>query len=211
MRGPRFRRRPRVAVAKPRPGGAAKRAPKPKQPFDPGAAWATAQAILAAPPHKPNIVRRESVGALVARWLLPLDCAPTTNAQIKMARNSPWVLDALKKRVLVRMLRQSGGKRAPAPLAGRPHVRVVIFSSGREDYDRSRTKIIVDRLQRGHRQRPSIIPLAQWRKAEAELPPLELGWLAGDGVKDIDLATWQETCAPGKGCVLVELYTGETT
>ncbi len=191
-------------------GGAAKKPVKPKkrkQAFDHAAALAMTQAILAAPPAKAHIVRRDAVGALLLQMIFPLEDAPTGNMQLKMSRNAPWQYDKLKRRVLARMLRQAGGRRRE-PLPGRPHIRAVVFSSGREDYDRGRTKVILDRLQCGRRVRPDEIPLEQWRKLEPTLPPLELGWLQDDTVDAIDLATWQEVAPRGKGCVLVEVYTG---
>lgn len=199
MRRP-FRRKPAAAPKKPRP------APKP---FNLSASIALVRATLAAPPKRTTIARRPAVGSLLAWWVLPLWCAPTSNVQLKMSRHAPFAVEQLKRRVLSTMLNQAGGSRAASPLPGRPHVRVVVFTSGRPDYDTGRTKLILDRLQRGRHARPANIALEQWREIEPTMRPRELGWLRDDTVEAIDLATWQEPAPPGSGCVLVELYSGE--
>jgi hypothetical protein len=187
------------APKKPRP------APKP---FDAQASLEMALAILAAPPKRDTITRRDPAGDIVARWVLPLECAPTGNALMKKAAYGGWCLSAAKSRVRKLMLEQSGGKRAAAPLPGRPHVRVVIFSSGAEDYDQGRTKFIVDRLQPGKKQKPKKMAKHVWDAIRAKAPPVDLNWITNDTREAIDLASWQEPAPPKKGCVLVELYTG---
>lgn len=186
--------------------------PKPaKKLFEPRAAFDRACQILAEPPRRPDTPRRDPVGDFIARWILPLDDAPTTNRMIEMGRLGTWALAAAKKRVRTRMLHQCGGRRPREPLSGRPHVRVIVFSHNVQDYDQGRTKFIVDRLQIGQRRKPKEMPDALWTRIKEAAPPVDLGWIAGDRRDQIDLATWSEACAPGEGCVLVELYTGEAT
>jgi hypothetical protein len=181
----------------------------PRKSFDASVAMGFALAALDAPPP-PKVTRAEAVGEFVARWVLPLEDAPTANRLIELGRIGQWALAALKKRVRKLMLDQSGGRRAPVPLGGRPHVRFVVFSSGREDYDRSRTKIPIDRLQPGRRKKPKAMPEHLWARLKDQLPPVDLNWIRDDTRDAIDLATWQEPAPPGKGCVLVELYRGAT-
>jgi hypothetical protein len=185
------------------------RAKSQQKSFDASVAMGFALAALDAPPPS-KVTRVEAVGELVGRWVLPLEDAPAANRLIELGRIGQWALAALKSRVRKRMLDQSGGRRAPVPLSGRPHVRFVIFSSGREDYDRSRTKIPVDRLQPGRRKRPKAMPEHLWARLKDQLPPVDLNWIRDDTRDAIDLATWQEPAPPGKGCVLVELYRGAT-
>lgn len=194
---------PTTGLALPKP----RKLPSPKQAFDPVAAMVFARTALGLPPAS-TVTRVWAVGEFAAGWVLPLEDAPTTNRLIELGRAGTWALAALKKRVRKRMLDQSGGRRAQEPLPGRPHVRIVIFSSGRQDYDRSRTKIILDRLQPGSRRRPDGMPEHLWERLRAHQPPVDLNWIRDDTVEAIDLATWQEPAPPGHGCVLVEIYTG---
>lgn len=203
MRSMRPRFRKTAATAK-----APKKPKAPLKPFDAQSALEMALATLAAPPKRADTERREPVGDIVARWILPLSCAPTANRMIELGRIDVWTLEAAKNRVRKLMLLQSGGRRAKAPLPGRPHVRVVVFSHNIQDYDQARTKFIVDRLQRGEKKKPKKMPDHVWALAKDKMPPVDLNWIAGDRRDQIDLATWPEACAPGKGCVLVELYTG---
>lgn len=198
----RFRKRATVGTTAPK-----KPKPAPK-PFDAQAALEMALAALSKPPKRADTERREPVGLLKARWILPLSCAPTANRMIEMGRFGTWSLDSAKRKVRKLMLEQCGRRRAKEPLAGRPHIRIVPFSHNIQDWDQSRTKFILDRLQRGQKRKPKKMADHVWALVKDKMPPVDLNWIAGDRRDQIDLATWPEACAPGQGCVLVELYTG---
>jgi hypothetical protein len=214
-----FRRR---KAAAPAPGAPvpAKKPRKPAKPFDVAAALAFIDARLAEPPPpekrlkagrvRPAVQRVEGVGSLVLRCVLPLDDAPTENRLIELGRIGPWSLESLKKRVLKRMLAQVGA-RAATPLPGRAMVRMVRFTHTAQDYDTGWTKIPLDRLQRGRRTRPQELSPEVWARMVEKMGPAELGYIRGDSRHEIDLAAWSETVPPGKGCVLVEVWTGRAT
>lgn len=191
---------------------AAAKMPKRKRakPFVIADARAMAAAILAAPIAKPHIERPSpSAGSFVGSWVLPLESCPRLNALAEMPN---WARKKLKTAALKTMLVQCGLRRAPAPLPGRPVVRAVRFSSVEPDRDSSWTKIGVDRLCVGKRARPksmASLTAAQWKEAQAKMGPVGLGYLADDKPSVLDLQAWWEPCAPGHGCVYIELWTGE--
>jgi hypothetical protein len=209
-----FRRRKAAA-----PSGAAatKRPKKPAKAFDVAAAIAFVDARLAEPPPpekrlkagrvRPGVRRVEGAGACILRCVLPLEDAPTANRLIELGRIGPWALAKLKKRVLSRMLLQVRA-RAAKPLQGRAMVRMVRFTHTAQDYDTSWTKIPLDRLQVGKRERPEHLTAEQWSSVQAQLGLAELGYIRGDSQHEIDLAAWSEPAPPGRGCVLVEVWTG---
>jgi hypothetical protein len=85
------------------------------------AAWVAerltrALATLAAPPAKPHIERSSPVGALVARFVLPLElCLPLN----RFAELKGYARKRIKDAALLLMLAQLRSERAPAPLPGR--------------------------------------------------------------------------------------------
>jgi hypothetical protein len=194
---------PRVSVKAP------KRKRAPIKPFSIVDAHVMAAAILAAPVAKQHIERpAPSDGVFVASWVLPLELCPRLNA---LAELPNFKRKALKTAALKIMLAQCGLRRAPAPLPGRPIVRAVRFSSGEPDRDAAWTKVPIDRLCMGSRKRPkSMLTLtpAQWKDAQARMGPVGLGYLADDKPSALDLQAWWEPCAPGHGCVYIELWTG---
>jgi hypothetical protein len=212
MRRAAFRRR--ATTGEP---AAAKKPRKPAKAFDVAAALAFVDQRLAEPPPpekklkggrvQPAVERVEGVGSLVLRCVLPLEDAPTTNRLVEMGRFGTWALKKLKARVLKRMLEQIGA-RAAAPLTGRPMVRIVRFSGRVKDYDTGFTKVPLDRLQIGKRKRPDHLSPDVWARMQEQMGPAELGYLRGDSQGEIDLAAWVESAPPGKGCVLVEVWTG---
>lgn len=188
-------RRNLTTPKKPRP------APKP---FDVAARLEETIAALAAPAPE-GITRVAPVGDIVHQWVLPLEVCPGINGQRHM---HGWQMEKLKKACLGMMLAQQGGRRAPTPLPGRPMARCVRRSSNRPDRDQAFSKIPIDRLCVGRRRRPKNVPADVWAEMERQMGPADLGWLVDDKEKNLDLATWWEPAPPGKGCVLVELYTG---
>lgn len=194
---------PRVGVKVP------KRKRSPPKPFIVADARTMAATILAAPVAKPHIERpAPSAGSFVASWVLPLELCPRLNALAEMPN---FKRKALKNAALKLMLAQCGLRRASAPLPGRPVVHAVRFSSGEPDRDSAWTKVPVDRLCVGTRKRPKTmlaLTPTQWREAQAKMGPVGLGYLADDKPSALDLQAWWEPCAPGHGCVYIELWTG---
>lgn len=165
---------------------AAKKPRKAKAPFIPANALAFADAVLSAPPKLAHIERKPGIGVCVARWVLPLHLCPGVNVLAEMPN---WKRAKVKEAALGLMWMQSGGKRAVEPLPGRPMVRCVRFSSVEPDDNNSHSKVPVDRLT---------------------VRNGGLGYLVDDKPRNMRLATWWEPAPPGRGCVLVEVWTGET-
>jgi hypothetical protein len=158
---------------------------KAARPFTPAESLAFADSVLASPPKFDHIERRAGIGRCVARWVLPLHLCPGVNVLAEMPN---WKRAKIKEAALGLMWAQSGGKRAAEPLAGRPIVRCVRFSSVEPDDNNSHSKVPVDRLT---------------------VKNGGLGHLVDDKPRNMRLATWWEPAPPGNGCVLVEVWTGE--
>lgn len=191
--------------------GAATKPKKPRKapaPLDIPEALAMVARILAAPIAQAHIERpAPSAGKLVGIWVLPLHLCPRMNAMLELP---DWARQKIKDAALKTMLEQSGLRRAAKPLPGRPAVRAVRFSSVEPDKDSSFTKVPVDRLCVGRRKRPDTIDPKAWDLMQALAGPVGLGLLRDDKPSALDLQAWWEPCPPGKGCVYVELWTGET-
>jgi hypothetical protein len=185
-----------------------KRVKRPARAFDIEAARATVEAILAAPPANERVQRRAPDGQLVARWLLPLDMAPGVNS---LNGRSGWQKGAARARCIKEMLRQVGGKRPAAPLSGRPHVRVIRFSSVEPDGDNAFSKLPLDALLIDRPKRPKGMHEVMWALVKPKLKPKKLCYLVDDSPKHIDLFVGWEPAPPGRGCVLVEVWTGRAT
>lgn len=155
--------------------------------------------LLSYPPAKRHIRRVEGEGDLVVRFVLPLEHCPRVNA---FREWDEWKMGKCKKAALelmrVQLLLQRRSIKTGLPLAGRPMVRLVRFSSVETDRDASWTKIPVDRLL------PSRLVKRQGRMKLIE----GLGLIADDNQEDIDLQFWTEPAPRGRGCVLVEVWTG---
>lgn len=203
MRRAAFRRRKAPAA----PGAAApvKKPKKPAKAFDLEAARATVEAILSAPPAHERVQRRAPEGQLVARWILPLELAPGVNS---LNGRTGWQKGAARARCIKEMLRQVGNVRPAAPLSGRPHVRVVRFSSVEPDGDNAFSKLPLDALLVDRPKRPKGMNEQMWALVKPTLKPKKLCYLVDDSPKHIDLFVGWEPAQPGKGCVLVEVWTG---
>jgi hypothetical protein len=142
-----------------------------------------ADAILAAPPSRPHIVRAKPVGQLVQRFVLPLEFCPPLNgfAELPFYRRAK-----IKSSATTLMLAQRRFRRGPV-LAGRPFVRAVRFSSAEVDRDSGWCKVAVDRLTGKHHG---------------------LGLIVDDKPSRLDLQAWWEPVPPKRGFVLVEVWTG---
>lgn len=141
------------------------------------ASWALDQ-----PPAQEHIVRAEPpTGAFrVARFALPLEVCPGTNA---LAEMPPWKRGKLKQQALL-LMRSQQPDRLPM-LAGRPWLRAIRFSSREPDRGADWSKIPIDRLTPKHGG---------------------LGLIADDRNRDIELHTHWEPAPPAAGFVLIELY-----
>ena len=196
--------------SKRRAGATSPKKPRtPPPPFVIADARALASAILAAPPAKPHIERpAPAAGLFVALWVLPLEVCPRLNA---LAEMPGFARKKLKTAALKTMLAQCGGRRQAVPLSGRPVVRIVRLSSVEPDKGSAWEKIPVDRLCIGKRTRPKLLKHltpAEWKAAQLKMGPVDLGYLADDKPSKLDLQAWWEPCAPGHGCVYIELWTG---
>lgn len=153
------------------------------------AAWISsclnrADAVLAAPIAKPHIVRVAPVGALVARFVLPLDFCPSLN---RFAELPSFARKRVKDQVATLMLVQQRFMRRLEPLPGRPFVRAIRFTSVEADRDASWCKVPVDRLTGKHGG---------------------LGFIQDDRPSKLDLRTWWEPVPPKCGFVLLEVFSG---
>jgi hypothetical protein len=154
-------------------------------PFDYRDALRRADEILAFPPAKPHIERVEPVGKLVKRFALPLDLLPTTNG----TRGRPgWALAKIKKQIWQELWNQNSHQIREYPLAGRPLVRCIRFSSVEADALSDWPKMAIDKLCCGHER---------------------LGYLKDDRPSDIKLVAWWEPGPRGDGFAVIEIYSGE--
>ncbi len=197
-----FRRRKAAAPGAP---AAAKKPRKLPKAFELVEAWARARSTLAAPPAHERVQRREPEGRFVAGWVLPLDMAPGVNS---LNGRTGWQKGAARARIIKEMLRQSSQARPSAPLSGRPFVRVIRFSSVEPDGDNAFSKLPLDALLVDRPKRPKGMPEVLWHQIRPTLKPKKLGYLLDDSPKHIDLFVGWEPAPPGKGCVLVEVWTG---
>ncbi len=138
--------------------------------------------ILALPPKLDWIDRPEPVGELVCRFAVPLELAPAVNVYAEKRR---WQHAQVKRACLGVMLVQLRDQPDfVRPLSGRPMVRAIRFSSNEGDGDSAWSKVPVDRL-------------------------VELGILQDDRRSKCDLRCHWEPTAPGKGFVLLEVFSGK--
>jgi hypothetical protein len=88
-------------------------------------------------------------------------------------------------------------------------VRALRLSSVEPDRESGWSKVPVDRLCIGKRQRPRNLRPDVWRALAARMPPVGLGWLKDDRPSMLDLRAWWEPAPPRRGLVYLELWTGE--
>lgn len=127
-------------------------------------------------------VLRES--PVVARFALPLQLCPTRNAG---RREQPWQRKRLRDEVLASMRMQWTGQREaapPLPLAGRPQVIAIRFSTSPPDVDGGFAKQAIDCLT----------PAARG-----------LGIIRDDGLRAVDRVEFWEQGARGRGFVWIEV------
>lgn len=121
---------------------------------------------------------------LVARFVLPLDLAPTLN---RFAELQSYQRGKLKSQAL-RLMAQQAPSAPPEPLSGRPLVRIVRFSPTQPDADSGWPKVPVDRLTPKHGG---------------------LGFIADDKPSLLQLEPHWAKCAPGKSMVYLEVWTAK--
>jgi hypothetical protein len=159
-----------------------------------------ASLTLRLPPRKDHIVRPESVGYRLARFVVPLDLLPS---------NNPWGrLEGWQKADLIKKLRGhiapqlSHLRSMPIPLQGRPMIRAIRFSSTEGDVDNGWTKLAIDRLTVRSNKR---------KLADDRLTVLSksLGVIGDDRPSKLNLKVWWEYAPAGKGFGYFEIWSGD--
>lgn len=152
---------------------------------------------MASPPPLSRIKRPPPVGALVARFVLPLELCQAQNrtARAAMSANAvngrSWRVGELKAEVAKMMGHQvRPGRREPLP--GRPFVRCIRFSTIEPDTYADWAKMAVDVLCK---------PTSR--------APRRLGFLRDDRPKDAEVSQHWEPARKGEGFVLIQVFTGE--
>jgi hypothetical protein len=152
--------------------------------FNAGEAMAMAADVLSRPPAKAHIVRTVGRGRLVRRFALPIELCPTTNA----TRHAPLGQNArIKADITTVMLVQTQGRVRLAPLAGRPQILCVRFSSREPDAYSDGFKMAIDRLMIGKGR---------------------LGYLRDDSPTHCEIVQRWEKAPAGKGFATLEIWTG---
>lgn len=190
------------------PAAKKRRAPKP---FDAEACLAFAHDAMSRPPPADKFIERhEPAGEPVALFVLPLDTCWTENERAKSHQIKSVRKDVAKAlaRLWVLMSKQCPAVRR-APLAGRPQVLCTRFSHVQPDEGGSWSKWPVDRLQPLQPRlppRPARPGKGRFRGRKAR-PGLNI--IADDKPSCVDKRTWWEPATPGKGFVLIRVYTGD--
>lgn len=148
---------------------------------------AFADSTLQGPPKWSWQKRVEGAGHRVARFVLPLEFCKTSNARMRGGIALRMAEANTKHRCFEMMFVQGGGAWTEAPLSGRPMVRAVRFSSRETDVTSDWAKTPIDRLRVGKSG---------------------LGYIVDDSPRYCEVVTWCEYAPPGKGFVLVEVWTG---
>lgn len=155
-----------------------------------------ARATLREPPAADHINRVEPTGFLIATFILPLEMLASNASRHGVA----WKHAAGKQDVWIELWKQNGCRKQVQPLAGRPFVRCVRFSSSRPDRGNDGFKVAIDRL--------CVDRFRLNRKKGTRKRIDGLGYLADDNEAAADICCWWEPAAPGRGFGLVEVWTG---
>jgi hypothetical protein len=176
---------------------------------------ARADDILSQPPAKPWIDRHHGRGERVLRFVLPLALAAPQN---RSRHAEGWMLARQRASVLAAMAGQLAGQLQhpdgtvhgtarwcangrgllmmfPVPLAGRPQVRAVRFSSVAPDATAAWHKTAVDVLRTPRTRAGRLVP--------------GLGVIDDDRPAMLELREWWEPAPKGEGFALIEVWTGE--
>jgi len=125
-----------------------------------------------------HVARVEPVGQLIERFFLPLSLVQPQNR----THGKTWMLGKMKAECLV-LMRAQLSTRPTSPLPRRPQVLCVRFSTTEPDKYNDGFKVAVDRLK-------------------------DLGLIVDDSPRYIDLHQWWEKAPRGKGCGLIEVWSG---
>lgn len=163
------------------------------RPFSIPDALARADAIMAEP-CRGYIPRALGIGTRVARFVLPLELAQTTNSRF---HQKAWALAAQKQHVFDFMFRQHPFIRAE-PLPGRPQILCVRFSVKEPDALNDGAKMAIDCLTV-----PRPAKRAGGRKK------LGLGFIIDDAPAYVRIeAPWWEYAPPRAGFQLIDVWSG---
>jgi hypothetical protein len=153
-------------------------------------ALAQADETLRKPPRWEHARRVAPVGERVARFALPLELCLTSNERMRGGLKQRFLEAGIKKKLYDLMRLQNSGRNAAAPLGGRPQVLAIRFSSRETDVTSDWSKMAIDRLLIGKHG---------------------LGFLVDDSPRYADVNCWCEFASPGKGAVVIEVWTGAVT
>lgn len=149
-----------------------------------------ADAALSCPPARAHIQRVDGDGQRVAKFVVPLELCLTSNVRMQSGKASQGrILGKLKKDCYMFMLAQHG-RIERKPLAGRPLVRCIRFSSSEPDRTSDWSKNPVDRLcavKNG------------------------LGIIRDDAPRFARIECWWEPAPAGRGFVFLDVWTGKET
>lgn len=126
-----------------------------------------------------HTARVEPVGELIERFVLPLSLVQPQNR----THGKTWLLGQLKSQCLAFMQSQLVTRRT-SPLSGRPQVLCIRFSTTEPDKYSNGFKVAVDRLK-------------------------DLRLIVDDAPKFIDVNEWWEKAPRGKGCGVIEVWSGQ--
>ena len=164
---------------------------------------ATATRILQGPITRPHIVRPIPHGDVVARFVLPLELAKTTN---RTRRGQDWQFAKTREeiRALFQMqeLLSRHRIRSPAPLGGRPQILCCRFSPSEPDRYSDWCKSAVDCL--------GVDVTRKNPKTGKVVHITRMNYIVDDSPKNVDLHQWAEKCNRDEGCVLIEIREGQT-
>lgn len=156
---------------------------------------ACADAILGDPPASAFTERHPSRGALVIRFVLPLEMARPLN---RTRHAKAWQMDKHREVVLTTMRTQwlKWGGAVSIPLPGRPQMRAIRFSSVQPDSTAAWWKEAIDVL---------LLPrMRRGRRVDG------VGVLVDDRPSKLETRAWWEKVRASEGFALIELWTGET-
>lgn len=137
--------------------------------------------------------RVEGKGSLVATFFLPLELCQNENSH---SHGKSWVHASRKNKLWAVMRRQFPVVR-PAPLAGRPLIRQIRFSSSEPDVAGEGFKTAIDFLCV---PRVPKTPKGRFKRG--------LGFLVDDAPRFVERVAFWEYAAPGLGFCLLEIWAG---